>query len=142
MICFLYAYLCIPSIRFKTLTWADPIPDLTSDEEEALIDSFARKAVQYGLEVPVMTLLEGMMPVSKFVAEIPLLFASPFLQAMGINSYDYVALFSNREVIDVIIQRIEQLHEEQDIIRKEGKKQTTSDDDGLINKIKKFFTRK
>jgi hypothetical protein len=88
-----------------------------------------------------MTFLDGMTPVSRFVAEIPLLFASPFLTAMGINSYDYVALFSKREVIELIIQRIEQLHEERETIMKKQKKETTSDD-SLLNKIKKFITGK
>jgi hypothetical protein len=123
------------------LTWANPIPNLTSAEEEALIEDFAQKTVKYGLEIPVMTFLDGMTPVSRFVAEIPLLFASPFLTAMGINSYDYVALFSKREVIELIIQRIEQLHEERETIMKKQKKETTSDD-SLLNKIKKFITGK
>jgi hypothetical protein len=118
------------------LTWVNPIPDLTSDEEEALIDALAKKTIEYGLEVPMMTFLEGMTPVSRFAAEIPLLMASPFLQAMGINSYEYVALFSKREVIDIIIQRIEDLRKEKDIKKK---KEKTSDNDGFIKKIKKFF---
>lgn len=84
-----------------------------------------------------MTFLEGMTPMSRFAAEIPLLMASPFLEAMGINSYQYVALFSKREVIDIIIQRIEDLRREKDIKKK---KEKTPDNNGFIKKIKKFFT--
>ena len=119
------------------MTWVNPVPDLTSDEEEELIDALAKKTVEFGLEVPMMTFLEGMTPMSRFAAEIPLLMASPFLEALGINSYEYVALFSKREVIDIIIQRIEDLHREKDIKKR---KENPSDNGGLINKIKKFFT--
>jgi hypothetical protein len=94
------------------------------------------------MEVPVMTFLDGITPISKFAAEIPLLMVSPFLVALGINSYQYVALFSKREVIELIIQRIEKLHEERETIMKEQKKETTSDDTGLIKRIKKFITGK
>lgn len=120
----------------------NPVPDLTSDEEEALIESFAQKVVSYGLEAPAITFLEGITPMSKFIAEIPLLFASPFLEAMGLNSYQYVALFSKREVIEILIQRIEKLHEQKDIIMKTESKERTSGDKSLIKKIKRFFSRK
>jgi hypothetical protein len=119
------------------LTWAGPIPDLGNEDEEKLIDAFASEVVNFGMASAAILFLEGMKPVSKFTAEVPLLIASPFLETLGINSYDYVALLGKRGSVEKIIIRIEELNEEKKKEEEAEKALEPVKETGFIDRIKR-----
>ena len=121
------------------MTFVGPIPDLNTEEEDELIDKFATEVVNFGMVSAAIVFLEGMKPISKFTAEIPLLMAAPFLETLGINSYDYVALLGKRGSVERIITRIEELNEEK---KEEEAVEDTSEPikkTGLMARIKRIL---
>lgn len=83
------------------------------DNPEALIDAVARKVVQRRLEVPAVFFLEMNKPLS-FIMGQSLLVAMPFLAPLlGIQRVEQLSqLLQDRENVDRLIERIEELSEE------------------------------
>lgn len=83
------------------------------DSPEALIDAVARKVVQRRLEVPAVFFLEMNKPLS-FIMGQSLLVAMPFLAPLlGIHRVEQLSqLLQDRENVDRLIERIEELSEE------------------------------
>lgn len=121
------------------MTWAGPIPDLGTEDEEKLIDKFAAEVINFGMVPAAIVFLEGMKPISKFTAEIPLLMVSPFLETLGINSYDYVALLSKRGSVERIIIRIEELNEEKKVEEKAEDASEPMKPTGWIARIRRIL---
>jgi len=96
-----------------------PIPDLdeplTPEERDEMIGELARKVVGRGMESPAILFLEMNKPIS-FIAGQSLIAASPFLMPLfgraGIRKYSQ--LLSDRENIELLIRRIEDLSAEKD----------------------------
>lgn len=86
---------------------------LLPDSPEALIDAVARKVVQRRLEVPAVFFLEMNKPLS-FIMGQSLLVAMPFLAPLlGIQRVEQLSqLLQERENVDRLIERIEELSEE------------------------------
>lgn len=86
--------------------------DLTA-EEDAAVTAVARFVVRFGLTVPAVLWLESMRPLS-FVGSQGMLMLSPSIGAfLPVNQWDALAsLLEEREGIEVLIQRIEDLDRE------------------------------
>lgn len=87
--------------------------ELSPEERDKLIDELARKVVDRRLETPAILFLEMHKPVT-FLASQTMLVASPFLVPLfgleGVQKYS--RLFSTRENVELLIQRIENLADE------------------------------
>jgi hypothetical protein len=86
--------------------------DLTVEQRDAIVESFARKIVDKGMEIPVTLLLEATKPVS-FLFSQTILFTGPLLYPFfGFDRIDRFAGFLNsRENVEILIRRIEELAE-------------------------------
>lgn len=88
---------------------------LTEEQKNEVIESLAQKVAGKRLEMPAVLFLEMHKPLS-FVASQSLLVAMPFLApffgAQGVA--DFSKLFSERENVEALIDRIEQLSAEAD----------------------------
>jgi hypothetical protein len=112
---------------------------LGTEDEDRLIDEFATKVVDYDMVSAAIVFLEGMKPISRFTAQVPLLMVSPFLEAIGLSSYSYVALLSKRGSVEKIILRIEELNEEKKKEKSTEDMSESKKETGLIARIKKIF---
>lgn len=94
---------------------------LSDDERNAMIDEIAQKVVDKGMETPAVLFLEMNKPVSVIAGQ-SILAASPFLipifGAAGVRKYSQ--LLNNRDNVELLIERIEDLSIERDV--KKGKK--------------------
>jgi hypothetical protein len=87
-----------------------PDPDNTSlpEEEEAILDKLARKAVDRGMSVPAILFLESVKPLN-FIASQVMVFFEPIIQTV-FNFKDYNTLRSaleKRQSIEILLLKIE-----------------------------------
>jgi len=86
---------------------SNPIPDLTPEKEEELIDRIAKKILNLGMEAPAYLFGSAAIPMSPVLSYMVLLPAAPFLELLGISAYEYVELFSKRENMKRLVAKIE-----------------------------------
>lgn len=86
-----------------------PSLDMTSERKEELIDKIARSVVKYGMEMPASLYIPGFIPAAPFISQLVILPAAPFLELLGINGYEYVAFFYDRDNVRHLMDRIEEL---------------------------------
>ena len=91
--------------------------DLTTEEREKLINEIAEGIVKRGLTTPAILFLEMNRPLS-FVASQSLVVGSPFLAPfVGIDRVqDFSRLLKDRENVELLIRRIEDVSEERNHI--------------------------
>lgn len=84
--------------------------ELPPEEAERLIDSVARRIVNWGMDIPAVITLEVLKPVS-FIAGNFLITVAPFLYPIfghsGLNRF--CGLLNNREYLQKLMDRIEEL---------------------------------
>ncbi len=89
--------------------------ELTPESRDKLIDEIAKKVVDRRLETPTIMFLEMNKPVAFFAGQ-SILMGSPFLAPIfgmeGVQKYSQ--LFSSRENVELLVQRIEDLAHERD----------------------------
>ena len=92
-----------------------PDDELSPENRDKLVDELARKVVDKRLETPAIMFLEMHKPVT-FLAGQTMLAASPFLVPLfgreGVQRYSQ--LFSERDNVELLICRIEELADERD----------------------------
>jgi hypothetical protein len=99
----------------------EPDGDLSPEDRDRLIEQLARKIVSRGLETPAILFLEMHKPVA-FVAGQSLLVAGPFLAPLfgieGVNKYS--RLLGDRENVELLIRRIEDISAEKSSRKRNG----------------------
>lgn len=95
--------------------------ELSKEEREKLINELAKKVVDKGMETAAVLFLEAHKPVT-FLAGQAMMVASPFLVPLfGQESVrKYSQLFCDRESVEILIQRIEDIAEEKRKVKVEG----------------------
>ncbi len=98
--------------------------DAKAGDDEALIDAVATRVVRMGLGVPAIFFLESSKPLS-FLGSQLLVFLEPFVKTFfDIKSYDrFYTLMEDRENVEKLIQRVEDLEEKQKEERAERKRE-------------------
>jgi len=93
-------------------------------DDDALIDALATRVVRMGLGVPAIFFLESSKPLS-FLGSQLLVFLEPFVKTFfDIKSYDrFYTLMEDRENVEKLIQRVEDLEEKQKEEKAEQKRQ-------------------
>jgi hypothetical protein len=86
-----------------------PSLDMSSERKEELIEKIARSVVKYGMELPASLYIPGFIPAAPFISQLVILPAAPFLELLGINGYEYVAFFYDRDNVKRLMDRIEEL---------------------------------
>ena len=84
-----------------------PTLEITQEREEEILDYIAEKIEKYGLDVPALLFLIPLEPLSPVVSQLGLLPFAPFLEALDIRGFDYVAFFSKTENVNRLIKKIE-----------------------------------
>ncbi|MEW6410853.1 MAG: hypothetical protein AB1483_00105 [Candidatus Zixiibacteriota bacterium] len=86
----------------------DPDKNLLGEEEDAVLDKLARKAVERGMSVPAILFLESIKPLN-FIASQVMVFFEPIIQTV-FNFKDYNSLRSaleKRESVEILLLKIE-----------------------------------
>jgi hypothetical protein len=93
------------------------IDDLEIDEarETELIEKIAQKVSQMNLELPAIVLGYGFWPMAKIQSYLTLLPMATTLGLIGINMYDYVALFDEKNNVKRLIDRLDELQTNKDL---------------------------
>ncbi|MEM2921701.1 MAG: hypothetical protein QXF26_05220 [Candidatus Bathyarchaeia archaeon] len=86
-----------------------PSLDLDEERENQLIEKIAQAISKRDLETPAILFGVGYIPMSTFLSYTGLLPLAPFLEAIGINGYEYTALFSKKRNVRRLLGRIEEL---------------------------------
>ncbi|UCF78115.1 MAG: hypothetical protein JSW03_08375 [Candidatus Eiseniibacteriota bacterium] len=101
-------------------------PEANGEEkdDDALIDAVANRVVRMGLGVPAIFFLESSKPLS-FLGSQLLVFLEPFVKTFfDIKSYDrFYTLMENRDNVEKLIQRVEDLEEQQKEERAQRKRE-------------------
>lgn len=94
------------------------VNELEIDEarENELIEKIAQKISQFDLELPAIVLGYGFWPMAKIQSYLTLLPLATTLGLIGINTYDYVALFAEKNNVKRIIDRLDELKTNKDLI--------------------------
>jgi hypothetical protein len=99
----------------------EPARELSEGE---LLEATARAIVDRGLAALAIFLLESSKPLS-FVASQGLVFLGPFVDAiLSVPNYDaFCRMMENRENVEKLLQRIEQLADERELAREREKEE-------------------
>jgi hypothetical protein len=83
--------------------------DLTSEEEDQLIDNIAKTVVSRGLEAPAIMFLEVTKPLSFIASQFAIVALGPLQWLFELEGPKYSGLLMKRESVGRIIERIEEL---------------------------------
>ena len=96
----------------QTEAEAAPGFEVTAQQRDAIIESFARRVVDRGMEIPAVMMLEVSKPVSFLVSQVALLAGPVLYPFFGMDKVDRFAGFMNsRQNVEMLIKRIEELAE-------------------------------
>lgn len=87
--------------------------ELSPERKQELIDKIAKEIVKRGLETPAIMFLETFKPLSWIGAELSIVYVMPFVKAYIESPIvdEIVALFHDRDAVEKLIKRIEELVE-------------------------------
>jgi hypothetical protein len=88
--------------------------DLTSEEEDQLIDNIAKTVVSRGLEAPAIMFLEVTKPLSFIASQFAIVALGPLQWLFELEGPKYTGLLMKRESVGRIIERIEELAKDKD----------------------------
>jgi hypothetical protein len=83
--------------------------ELTTADEERLIDNIAKAVVDYGLEAPAILFLEATKPLSFIASQLAIVVLGPLQWLFQLEGPQYTGLFMKKENVGRIIERIEEL---------------------------------
>ena len=87
--------------------------DVSPESTESMIDKIAKKIVDAGLEAPAILTLETHKPLSWFGSQMGRVMIAPWFGVLGWNTMHkadaYMAIFEDRENVEKLIRRIEEL---------------------------------
>lgn len=105
--------------------WRAMLENIPLDDEEAALEDIAQRVVKDDMGAAVIIMLETSKPISFLTGQLTLA-ATPvlggFIEPMRLEKY--TTLLTNRRFIERLIQRIEELEDEQAGIRKKNKENT------------------
>ena len=90
--------------------YLDPITEgLSEERKNQLIEAMTRRVVEHGLIAPAIIFLESVKPLAKVGGYTLILFSAPVLGLFGINGYELVGFFSDRQNLERLIKRLEEV---------------------------------
>jgi hypothetical protein len=89
--------------------YLDPITEgLSEERKNQLIEAMTRRVVEHGLIAPAILFLESVKPLAKVGSYTLILFSAPILGLFGINGYELVGFFSDRQNLEQLTKRLEE----------------------------------
>jgi hypothetical protein len=89
--------------------YLDPIIEgLSEERKNQLIETMTRRVVEHGLIAPAIIFLESVKPLAKVGSYTLILFSAPILGLFGINGYELVGFFSDRQNLEQLTKRLEE----------------------------------
>jgi hypothetical protein len=89
--------------------YLDPITEgLSEERKNQLIEAMTRKVVEHSLIAPMIVFLESVKPMAKVGSYTLILFSAPILGLFGINGYELVGFFSERENLEKLMKSLEE----------------------------------
>jgi hypothetical protein len=89
--------------------YLDPITEgLNEERKNQLIETMTRRVVEHGLIAPAIIFLESVKPLAKVGSYTLILFSAPILGLFGINGYELVGFFSDRQNLEQLTKRLEE----------------------------------
>lgn len=98
-----------------------PTLEITPEKENEMIERIVEKISKYDLEIPTIFLGSGFQSTSTVLSHMVLLPMTPYLAAFGISGEDYVALFSNKENVRRLMERLDEEKIAKEILKEEAK---------------------
>lgn len=90
--------------------YLNPITEgLSKERKSQLIESIAKRTAENGLIAPAIMFLESVKPIAKVGSYTFILFSAPILGLFGINGYELVVFFSDRQNIERLTKRLEEV---------------------------------
>lgn len=93
-----------------------PSFDIDPKREDEIIEKWAKRVSQFGMELPVELFAGGFQYTSTIFSQMLIAPIAPILELLGINGYEYIAFFSKKENVKRLLKRIDELR-----TAKEGK---------------------
>lgn len=106
---------------------------LSEEKKNELIDRIAEKIVEYELEVPASVFLSGLRPMSLIANQLGILFAGPFLELFGQDSYDVLSLIDTPENIEKLLEKVKSVREKKEELKREKEKKS------FLDRLKSYF---
>jgi len=101
--------------------------EITSEEENELIEQVAEKIHEYKMETVAILTLESVKPLAYVGGEMSRVFLAPFLPVLGRDLNEmgekYITVFEERENIEKLIQLLEQKVKEEEAENKRKKQE-------------------
>jgi hypothetical protein len=93
----------------RLFKYLDPITEgLSEERKNQLIETMTRRVVEHGLIAPAIIFLESVKPLAKVGSYTLILFSAPILGLFGINGYELVGFFSDRQNLEQLTKRLEE----------------------------------
>jgi len=86
-----------------------PSYDLPKEKEDELIEKIARNVTKMDLDLPALLIGHVLIPTGPILSQTVLIPVAPMLELIGIRGYDYLALIGNREAVNRLMDRIEEI---------------------------------
>jgi hypothetical protein len=112
----------------KVISWLKdifcniPTFEITPEKEDEMIERIVEKVTKYDMEIPAIFLGSGFRSTSTVLSQMVLLPMTPYLEAFGIHGEDYVALFSNKDNVRRLMERLDEEKIAKEIEKEEEKK--------------------
>jgi hypothetical protein len=87
-----------------------PSYDLPREKENELIEKTARAVLRMEMDLPALLIVRALVPMGPILAQTALVPVGPLLELVGMHTgYEYVALLNNRDAVQRLADRIEEL---------------------------------
>ena len=109
--------------KLKEIFCNIPTLEITPERETELIDKIVELVSKHNLEIPTIFLGSGFRSTSTVVSQMLLLPLTPYLEAFGISGYDYVALFSNKDNVRRLMEKLDEIYLTKEVAKEEAKEE-------------------
>jgi hypothetical protein len=109
--------------KLKEIFCNIPTLEITPERETELIDKIAATISKHNLEIPTIFLGSGFQSTSTVLSQMLLLPMTPYLEAFGISGYDYVALFSNKDNVRRLMEKLDEIYLTKEMTKEAAKEQ-------------------
>jgi hypothetical protein len=89
-----------------------PSYDLPKEKEDKLVEETAQKICKMELDLPALLIGHVLVPLGPVLSQTVLVPVTPFLELLGLHGYDYLALIHNRDAVQRLIDRVEEIRTE------------------------------
>lgn len=109
--------------KLKEIFCNIPTLEITPERETELIDKIVATISKHNMELPTIFFGSGFQSTSTVLSQMLLLPMTPYLEAFGISGYDYVALFSNKDNVRRLMEKLDEIYLTKEMAKEEAKEE-------------------